>query len=42
MALQVVVGSHSRGCMLELNQPGKSQDVNLETNFNDSKHDLDW
>jgi hypothetical protein len=42
MALQVVVGSHSRGCMLELNQPGKSKDVNLEINFNDSKHDLDW
>lgn len=37
MAWQVVVGSHPCGCMLELNQLGKSQDVNLETNCNDSK-----
>lgn len=37
MAWQVVVGSHPCGCMLELNQLGKLQDVNLETNCNDSK-----
>jgi len=37
MMVWQVVGSHPCGCMLELNQLVKSQDVNLETNCNDSK-----
>jgi hypothetical protein len=37
MMVWQVVGSHPCGCMLELNQLGNSQDVNLETNCNDSK-----